>query len=151
LTKFDPCSYDLGTATREPGTAITTMERVESTNRAFRARFGARLERARRRQKLTQGQLAARLGRTRNSVARWESGDSVPEAELLVALSRELEVSIDFLLTGAAAGAAHDPRLLARIETIERLPAERFEALLRRLDEEPRPAVARRAPAPTRR
>lgn len=91
LTRFAPSSYDPGTVTRTFG--ASPVEPAEE--RSFRARFGVRLERARRRGKLTQQQLAHRLGRDRRAVGRWESGKAVPEPELLVALARELRVSLD--------------------------------------------------------
>ena len=46
----------------------------------------------------SQEELAARLDVTRQSVSKWESGQSVPDAERLVKLSELFGVSVDFLL-----------------------------------------------------
>ncbi len=48
----------------------------------------------------SQEELAARLDVTRQSVSKWESGQSVPDAERLVKLSELFGVSVDFLLKG---------------------------------------------------
>ena len=46
----------------------------------------------------TQEELAAKLNVSRQSVSKWESGQSVPEMEKLVALSEIFQVSTDHLL-----------------------------------------------------
>lgn len=52
----------------------------------------------RRRQGLSQEQLAERLGVTRQSVSKWESGGATPELSKLVALSELYRVSVDYLV-----------------------------------------------------
>lgn len=47
---------------------------------------------------LSQEQLAERLGISRQSVSKWEAGDSVPEPERLVEMSRFFNVTTDYLL-----------------------------------------------------
>lgn len=46
----------------------------------------------------TQEELAEKLNVSRQSVSKWESGQSVPELEKLVALSKIFQVSTDHLL-----------------------------------------------------
>ena len=46
----------------------------------------------------TQEELAEKLNVSRQSVSKWESGQSVPELEKLVALSGIFEVTTDYLL-----------------------------------------------------
>ena len=46
----------------------------------------------------TQEELAEKLNVSRQSVSKWESGQSVPELEKLVALSEIFQVSTDHLL-----------------------------------------------------
>ncbi len=72
--------------------------------------FGARLQAARRGQGLTQAQLAAHLGVTQQAVAKWEAGNALPQPGLLLALSRALCVSAEYLL-GDAGGPALIPVL----------------------------------------
>ena len=47
---------------------------------------------------MSQEQLAEKIGVSRQSISKWESGDSTPEMERLVELSRVFEVSTDYLL-----------------------------------------------------
>lgn len=50
----------------------------------------------------SQEELAARLGVSRQSVSKWESGASVPELERIIELSRVFEVTTDELLLDSA-------------------------------------------------
>lgn len=54
----------------------------------------------RRREKLSQEDLAAQLGVSRQSVSKWEQGLSFPETEKLIELSSRMGISIDCLLKG---------------------------------------------------
>ena len=47
---------------------------------------------------LSQEQLAERLGVSRQAISKWESGQSVPESEKLIAVSNYFGVSLDYLL-----------------------------------------------------
>ena len=49
-------------------------------------------------QRLTQAELAKRLGITRSGVNAWEMGISVPSTQYLVELAMAFKVSTDFLL-----------------------------------------------------
>ena len=60
--------------------------------------FSDNLKEWRRRRGLSQEELAERLELTRQSIAKWESAQSVPEVEHLLALSDILDVSVDRLL-----------------------------------------------------
>ena len=60
--------------------------------------LGNKLADARKKQNLTQEQLAERLGVTRQSVSRWESDTAYPETDKIVRMSQILEVSCDYLL-----------------------------------------------------
>lgn len=53
----------------------------------------------RKRAGLSQEALAARLGLSRQSVSKWETGESQPETAKLAALSAALGVSVDWLLS----------------------------------------------------
>lgn len=59
--------------------------------------FSEKLTTLRRREGLSQEQLADRLGVTRQSVSKWESGTAVPELVKLIALSEMFGVSLDYL------------------------------------------------------
>lgn len=60
--------------------------------------FSEKLLELRRQEGLSQEQLADRLGVTRQSVSKWESGAAVPELPKLVALSDLFGVSVDYLV-----------------------------------------------------
>jgi len=60
--------------------------------------FSEKLLELRRREGLSQEQLADRLGVTRQSVSKWEGGAALPELGKLVALSELFSVSVDYLV-----------------------------------------------------
>lgn len=60
--------------------------------------FAEKLIVLRRKQGMSQEQLADHLGVTRQSVSKWESGSSVPELAKLIALSEMFQVSVDYLV-----------------------------------------------------
>ena len=73
--------------------------------------MGSKLAEARRKNNLTQEQLAERLGVTRQAVSRWESDTAYPETDKIVRMSRLLGVSCDWLLQdGEEAPAPPPPR-----------------------------------------
>lgn len=73
--------------------------------------FGKRLCELRRRQGLSQEALAERLGVTRQAVSKWETGESLPDIDRLIALSEVFCVSTDYLVKGTEpqASAAPEP------------------------------------------
>lgn len=60
--------------------------------------IGEKLKNARKHAGLTQEQLAEKLCVSRAAVAKWESGKGLPDVENLKAISKLLDVSIDYLL-----------------------------------------------------
>ncbi len=60
--------------------------------------FSEKLVTLRKAKELTQEQLAEKLGISRQSVSKWESGQAVPELEKIVALSAVFDVTTDYLL-----------------------------------------------------
>ena len=60
--------------------------------------LGNKLAEARKRQNLTQEQLAEKLEVTRQAVSRWESDAAYPETDKIVRMAQILEVSCDYLL-----------------------------------------------------
>ena len=47
---------------------------------------------------LSQEQLAERLGVSRQAVSKWESGKAVPESDTLISISEYFDVSLDYLM-----------------------------------------------------
>ena len=64
--------------------------------------LGARIAALRREAGLSQAELARRLQISASAMGMYEQGRREPSAEMLVDLAKELEVSTDYLLTGAA-------------------------------------------------
>lgn len=87
-------------------------------------KFGEKLAALRRRAGMSQEQLADRLGITRQSVSKWESGTVMPEVEKLVALSELFSVSVDYLVKAyleAPEPAENAPsRLETRVDDLSR-------------------------------
>ena len=82
--------------------------------------FYEKLTELRRKAGLSQEQLADRLGVTRQSVSKWESGAAMPELGQLIALSELFGVSIDYLVkesqTSDPLSAGEEDSSSARVE-----------------------------------
>lgn len=59
-----------------------------------------RLQQLRKEKGMSQEELAERLGVSRQAVSKWESGQSTPDVEKIVAASEEFGVTTDWLLKG---------------------------------------------------
>jgi transcriptional regulator with XRE-family HTH domain len=75
--------------------------------------FPSRLRLARDRSGLSQLELARRIGVDPIVISRYERGKIMPHTERAIALSRELRVSIGWLLTGEGEGPAEPPDVVA--------------------------------------
>lgn len=60
--------------------------------------FGNRLKTLRKNQKMTQQQLAIRLGVAKSIISYYESGDRFPSYDVLTKIARTFHVTADFLL-----------------------------------------------------
>ena len=63
-------------------------------------KFSENLHALRKRDKITQEALADKLGVSRQSVSKWETGEAYPETDKLIALSDLFQVSLDELVRG---------------------------------------------------
>ena len=59
-----------------------------------------RIQKLRKEKGLSQDQLAGEIGVSRQAVSKWESQQSLPDVEKLIALSDYFGVSTDYLLKG---------------------------------------------------
>lgn len=63
-------------------------------------KIGAFIAAKRKKKGLTQEQLGAKLGVSNKTISRWENGNYMPDLSLLEPLSKELEISLNELLSG---------------------------------------------------
>lgn len=63
-------------------------------------KIGKFISTLRKNKKLTQEQLGERLGVTSKSISRWENGKTMPDLSLLLPLAKELDISVNELLSG---------------------------------------------------
>lgn len=86
--------------------------------------LGARIAALRREAGLSQAELAGRIGISPSAMGMYEQGRREPSAETLIAIGRELKVSVDYLLTGQARTQTESDAMmqmmLSRITTADR-------------------------------
>lgn len=63
-------------------------------------KIGRFIAERRREKNLTQMQLAEKLGITDRAVSKWENGRSLPDSSIMLALCKELDISVNDLLCG---------------------------------------------------
>ena len=68
-------------------------------------KIGHRIKEAREGKRISQGELARRLGVSQPSISDWENGKTEPSVENMRALAVELEVWFEWLATGRGAQA----------------------------------------------
>lgn len=83
--------------------------------------FGGYLSRLRKREDMTQSELAERLGVTRQSVSNYERGDSFPDISILVIIAELFGVTLDELI-GSGEPTHSEAELLRGIATGEENP-----------------------------
>ena len=64
------------------------------------AKIGAFIKEQRNKKNLTQAELAEKLNITDRAVSKWETGRSMPDSSIMLALCQELGVSVNDLLSG---------------------------------------------------
>lgn len=67
-------------------------------------KFSDRLYELRRQKGLSQEELANRIDVSRQTVSKWEIGDTVPDMDKLLALGEVFEISLDELVKGISVG-----------------------------------------------
>ena len=60
--------------------------------------IGEKIQRCRKAQRMSQEELAGRLGVSRQAVSKWELNESIPDTENVIELGRIFGVSLDYLL-----------------------------------------------------
>lgn len=96
-----PISAGALSAAQLRGTADRDIANGPSFEGLASETFGARLQRLRMEQRLTQAQLADRLGVSKPTVWAWEQGKARPVESRIDSIARALEVSREELLSGS--------------------------------------------------
>lgn len=81
--------------------------------------FGNRLYELRKQKGMSQEELANRLEVTRQTVSKWELGDSTPDMDKIVALGELFEISLDELVLGKVPVTTKLDELGAKVMTKE--------------------------------
>ncbi len=80
--------------------------------------FNNRLYQLRKQKGFSQEELASRLNVSRQTVSKWEVGDSTPDMEKLMAMSELFDVSLDYLVLGKEAPQAVAPAKSELVATL---------------------------------
>ncbi|MBO4678686.1 MAG: helix-turn-helix domain-containing protein [Lachnospiraceae bacterium] len=75
------------------------------------AKIGLYLKELRKSKNLTQEELSEKLGVSRRSVSRWETGNNLPDLDLLIELADFYDVDLRDMLTGNTEDASMDKEL----------------------------------------
>lgn len=81
--------------------------------------FGNRLYELRKQKGLSQEELASRLNVTRQTISKWELGESTPDMDKLVLLGELFEISLDELVQGKVPITTKLDELGAKVMTTE--------------------------------
>lgn len=84
--------------------------------------FGERIILHRKQLKMSQDDLARKVGTSAPIIGRYERNEIKPSIEVAAKIANELNVTVDYLLTGS--NMVMDKQLMKRMEDIEALPAE---------------------------
>ena len=74
----------------------------------------------------SQGDLAEKLGVSRQSISKWETGSSIPDLDKLVALSELFDVSLDTLVKDQDPKENTDPQPSAPHQSPEKYPPRKI-------------------------
>jgi transcriptional regulator with XRE-family HTH domain len=84
--------------------------------------FGERIILHRKQLKMSQDDLAKKVGTSAPIIGRYERNEIKPSIEVAAKIADELNVTVDYLLTGS--NMVMDKQLMKRMEDIEALPPE---------------------------
>ena len=73
---------------------------MKGENHMNQIKIGKFIQEKRKEQKMTQSELAEKLGVTDRSVSKWENGKNMPDISLFNILCNELNITINDLLSG---------------------------------------------------
>ena len=80
--------------------------------------FSNKLYSLRKQKGLSQDELGSKLNVSRQTISKWELGETTPELEKLIALGDFFEISLDELVIKAKESTKTEPLVMNRLETI---------------------------------
>lgn len=91
-----------------------------------------RLKELRQEKGLNQKELASQVETTQRNISNWENGNSEPDIQMLIRMSKFFEVSVDYLLNNNDVDINANVAFLdnSLITAIKNLPADKKRALL---------------------
>lgn len=92
--------------------------------------FAERLKEARKAAKLSQEALANKIGRTKSTISRWESGERNPKMFEMVELEKILGISAETLMYGTEKISPISPIIEETVETMKELDEHRQQVVL---------------------
>ena len=95
--------------------------------------FGERIGVLRKQLKMSQDDLAKKIGTSGPIVGRYERGEIKPSIEVAAKIADALQVTVDYLI-GYSDKMVFDKKLMKRMEDIEALPAEEKNIVYRVID-----------------
>ena len=94
--------------------------------------FGERITLHRKQLKMSQDDLAKKIGTSAPIIGRYERGEITPSIEVAAKIADVLNVTVDYLLTGS--GLMMDKKMMHRLQLLEQLEDEDRDALLKVVD-----------------
>ena len=101
--------------------------------------IGERITELRKKQEISQGQLADAMGVSRQAVSKWENDQATPDTIKLIQLADVLDSDVEYLATGRAMVYRRPPVVIKTVETkIEEKPVEKIvEKVVERIVKQP--------------
>lgn len=84
--------------------------------------LGDKITMLRKQKNLSQGDLADKIGVSRDAIGKYERGDIMPTADKAKKMADVLGVSLDFLMSDAAKEDTVDKDMLQRMQELQKLP-----------------------------
>ncbi len=82
---------------------------------------GERISELRKKQEMSQGDLAKAMGVSRQAVSKWENGLSSPDTVKLIQLAEVLETDVEYLATGRNTVLRRPPVVVKTVEYVDRI------------------------------
>jgi transcriptional regulator with XRE-family HTH domain len=95
--------------------------------------FGDRLSELRKKKKLSQENLAKKIGVHAPVIGRYERSEVKPSIEMAVKIAEALEVSLDYMV-GNSTELIKDKKILERLEIIAKMPSDKKTELFNVID-----------------